>query len=186
MDSVTLFQRAVDQTGRIVAAVDINNLPATSPCTEWDTRQLLNHTIATVEMFDRAAQALPFDPSEYERDCIGSDPGASYEAKASNLRDTLSKPESLTGNWTMPFGETPGPMAISIATMEVFQHGWDVARATGQQADFDPDVTEAAFATARMMPAEMVRVPGVFGPEQDCPDGAPAHDQLAAFLGRQV
>jgi hypothetical protein len=61
-----------------------------------------------------------------------------------------------------------------------------VARATGQQATFDPDVTETAFTTARMAPAEQVRVPGVFGPEADCPEGAPAHDQLAAFVGRRV
>ena len=35
-----------------------------------------------------------------------------------------------------------------------------------------------------MMPAEQVRVPGVFAAEANCPPDASAEDQLAAFLGR--
>ena len=86
----------------------------------------------------------------------------------------------------MPFGAVPGMIAVGFATLEVAQHGWDVATASGQDADFDSEVTETALATARMAPAEQVRQAGVFGPEQECPSGAPAHDQLAAFVGRTV
>jgi uncharacterized protein (TIGR03086 family) len=75
---------------------------------------------------------------------------------------------------------------VSFATLELFQHGWDVARASGQQIDFDADVTEAANATARAVPAEQVRVDGVFGAEGSCPPDASAEDRLAAFLGRPL
>ena len=186
MDPINLLQRAVDQTGRIVTGVRQDQMGDPSPCTDWDLHALLNHTIGVVEMFDRAAQTQPFDPSRFAGDLVGADPGASYEANASVLRATLGKPGIIDNTWTMPFGEVPGMIGASFATLELVMHGWDVARASAQAIDFDPEVTEAAFATARMAPAEQVRVPAVFGAETPCPDTAPAADQLAAFLGRAV
>jgi uncharacterized protein (TIGR03086 family) len=87
--------------------------------------------------------------------------------------------------WHMPFGTVPGPVAVGFATLEIAQHGWDLARATGQHPDFDTEVTEAAFATARQA-GDQVRVPGVFGPETTCAPDAPDADRLAAFAGRNV
>jgi hypothetical protein len=37
-----------------------------------------------------------------------------------------------------------------------------------------------------VMPAEQVRVAGVFGAEGNCPPDASAADRLAAFLGRPL
>jgi hypothetical protein len=42
------------------------------------------------------------------------------------------------------------------------------------------------LAAAQAAPAELVRNPSVFGDESDCPESAPLHDRLAAFLGRKV
>jgi uncharacterized protein (TIGR03086 family) len=186
MDPISVFQRAVDQTGRIVAGVKPAQLGASTPCSEWDVRALLNHTIAGVQMFDTAARGGDFDVSIFEQDNVGNDPGAAYDARAAKLREALTAPGVVDAMWNLPFGTVPGMMAVGFATLEMAQHGWDVARATGQQPGFDPEVTETAFATARMAPAEQVRVPGVFGPEADCPAGAAAEDQLAAFVGRRV
>jgi len=186
MDPINVLRKAVDQTGRIVAGVKADQLSASTPCSEWDTRALLNHTIAAVEMFDNAAQTQPFNPSIFANDNVGDDPGASYETRAAVLRDTLAQPNVVDRIWTMPFGEIPGVFAAGFATLELFQHGWDVARASGQQIDFDADVTEAASATAQVMPAEQVRVAGVFGAEGYCPPDASAADRLAAFLGRPL
>lgn len=186
MDPISVLRRAVDQTGRIVAGVKPDQFSASTPCTEWVVRELLNHTIGVVEMFDDAAQTKPFNGSIFANDNVGDDPGASYETRAAVLHDTLSKPNVIERTWTMPFGEVPGAVGAGFATLELFQHGWDVARASGQQVDFDPEVTATANATAQMMPAEQVRVAGVFGTEGGCPPDASAEDRLAAFLGRAL
>jgi uncharacterized protein (TIGR03086 family) len=186
MDPINVFRRAVDQTGRIVAGVKRDQFGASTPCREWDVRALLNHTIAGVEIFDTAARGGAFDASPFEADNVGDDHAASYEARAAKLREAVAQPGVLDAMWAMPFGTIPGSAAISFATLEVAQHGWDLARATDQQPDFDSEVTGAATAAARAAPAELVRSPGVFGPEVECPAGAPAHDQLAAFLGRSL
>jgi uncharacterized protein (TIGR03086 family) len=186
MDPINVFQRAVDQTGRIVAGVRADQFDGATPCDDWNVHALLNHTIAAVQMFDGAASGAEFDPSNFAKDNVGDNPGAGYDTAAAKLRDTVAQPGVLDAIWNMPFGAVPGSMAIGIATLEIAQHGWDVAKATGQQADFDAEVTETAMATARMAPAELIRSPGVFGPESPCPPEAPPHDQLAAFVGRKV
>ena len=186
MDPISMLRKAVDQTGRIVAGVKPDQLSGSTPCAEWDTRALLNHTIAAVEMFDNAAQTKPFNPSIFADDNVGDDPSASYERRATALRGTLAQPNVVDRTWTMPFGEVPGVVGAGFATLELFQHGWDVARASGQQIDFDADVTEAANASAQLMPAEQVRVAGVFGAQGSCPPDASAEDRLAAFLGRPL
>jgi uncharacterized protein (TIGR03086 family) len=186
MDPISVLRKAVDQTGRIVAGVKPDQLSGPTPCTDWDTRALLNHTIGVVEMFDDAAQTKPFTGSMFANDNVGDDSGASYESRAAVLRDTLAQANVLDRTWTMPFGEVPGAVGAGFATLELFQHGWDVARASGQQIDFDADVTETANATAQVMPAEQVRVAGVFGAEGSCPSDASAEDRLAAFLGRPL
>src|ERR1051325_1223223 len=74
MDQIETFTRAVDQTGRIVAAVKPDQLGDSTPCAEWDVRALLNHTISAVSMFDDAAQEKEFDGSRFSKDQVGTDP----------------------------------------------------------------------------------------------------------------
>jgi uncharacterized protein (TIGR03086 family) len=87
MDSISALRKAVDQTGRIVAGVKPDQLAGPTPCTDWDTRALLNHTIGAVEMFDDAMQTKPFTGSTFANDNVGDDPGASYERRAAVLRE---------------------------------------------------------------------------------------------------
>lgn len=89
----------------------------------------------------------------------------------------------------MPFGELPAGMYLGLATNDVFTHGWDLAKATGQQTDLDPDMAAELLAAMEAGLPDARRGPdGVapFGPKQSAPQGAGAADRLAAFLGRIV
>jgi uncharacterized protein (TIGR03086 family) len=119
MEPIEIFQRAVDQTGRIVADVKADQLNTPTPCSDWDVRTLLNHTIAAVGMFDGAARGRDFDPSMFAQDNVGNDPGGAYDDRAAKLRDALAKPGVLDATWNMPFGAVPGMMAIGFATLEI-------------------------------------------------------------------
>ena len=81
--------------------------------------------------------------------------------------------------------DLPGEVAALVALDEVVVHGWDLARATGQ--DYDPG--EAAilaclgFAQSFEPPAD-ADDGGLFGPPVPVPDDAPALDRLAGATGR--
>jgi uncharacterized protein (TIGR03086 family) len=186
MDPTDILLRSVDQTGKIVAGVKPDQLSLSTPCTEFDVKTLLNHTVGALKMFLAGARGEQLDMGAFSQDLVGDDPAGAYDKTAAEFREALGQPGVLEKTWNMPFGQLPGMMCAGIGTVEFVQHGWDIAKATGQQADFDPELTEAAFTTARMMPAEQVRNANVYGPEVEAPPDAPAHDRLAAFLGRTL
>jgi len=62
-------------------------------------------------------------------------------------------------------------------------HGWDLAKATGQETSIDPPLAEYALAFAQGFVSDQMR-PRVYGSSNPVPDDAPAGDRLVAFVGR--
>ena len=68
---------------------------------------------------------------------------------------------------TLPFGQMPGSAFLGLAATDTFTHGWDLAKATGQDTDLAPDLAAALLAGARSIPPSFRSEDGaVFGPEQ--------------------
>jgi len=185
-DRIAALRTALEQTGRIVAGVQPDQLHAPTPCTEWDVRTLLNHTVGSVKMLDAAARGEQFDMATYGQDLLGNDPRGAYDAAAARFSEVLSEPDVLSRDWTMAMGASPGERTINVAIIEMQQHGWDIARATGQDGRFDARVAQASLDAARELIAVFGRNPdGGFGEEVECDPRAPIHDRVAAFLGRR-
>ena len=85
----------------------------------------------------------------------------------------------------MPWGPETGATVATMFMGDHFAHAWDVAKATGQSTDLDPELAESLIPFAREY-ATRHRGPGMFDDEQVAPPGASAADRLAAVLGRKV
>ncbi len=94
------------------------------------------------------------------------------------------EPVAALSTLDLPQPGMPGRAVAAIQLMDVCGHAWDLAKATGQTAEFDVELCAAAMASARMIVTDDLRA-GRFDPAVDAPD-ASASDQFAAFLGRQV
>ena len=67
--------------------------------------------------------------------------------------------------------------------VDMVVHGWDLARATGQQYEPESEaVSRALDFTGQMV--EMGRQRGAFGPPVAVPDDAPEFDRLLGVIGR--
>jgi hypothetical protein len=79
---------------------------------------------------------------------------------------------------------------MGIATTDQFTHAWDLAIATGQNANLDPDFASRLLEGAKLVIADAFRGPKgpgpPFGAEPQAAAGSNAATQLAAFLGRSV
>jgi uncharacterized protein (TIGR03086 family) len=81
-----------------------------------------------------------------------------------------------------------------VVSDDLVLHGWDLARATGQDETMDPVDVERLWASTTAIPADMIemyRTPGafgpgieVFGPEIPVAEDAPLQDRLLGFIGR--
>ena len=88
----------------------------------------------------------------------------------------------------VPWGEMKGSEFLGLAAVDTFAHAWDLARATGQSTDLNPELAAGLLVGSRAGISHAFRGPegAPFGPEQKAPAGASKADELAAFLGRTV
>jgi uncharacterized protein (TIGR03086 family) len=174
MDLLDLFARSTEWTAsKIPGAVD--QLQARTPCDEWDVRALLNHVIDTQEYFAATARGEEASlPSPTPPARIGDDPVAAYDEIRTETLRAYGEPGVI---------EKTGP-SLGIAFADQLVHGWDLAKATGQDATMPDDLASAAFGMLDGRLTDDQRGAG-FGPAVKVGDGASPQDRLLAYTGRQ-
>ena len=78
-------------------------------------------------------------------------------------------------------GVVVSELSIGQHVSDIAVHGWDIARATGQTADFDSEVAEVGLEWARENLKPQFRGQA-FGPEVSASPDAPPYDRLADFF----
>jgi uncharacterized protein (TIGR03086 family) len=185
MDVTALLDETMASTGKIVAGVRPNQLDSSTPCTQWDVRTLLNHVIGVAGAFSRVGEGAPINPPDPSAGTFEGDNYAdAYDTAKARLLEAWRRPGALDATIVLPIGNVPGTAAASINFVDVLVHGWDLARATGQDAALAPHLAEPALEFSRAVVNDQLRHAGAFGPEVVVSEHAPAGDQLVAFLGR--
>jgi uncharacterized protein (TIGR03086 family) len=179
VDQLAAHQRAQDVFAKVLVAVKPDQLSAPSPCTGWDAKAVIDHVIAgngRVQLLaDRAPAAAPDDQV------------AAHALSAKAAQAVFAAPDGLTRTFELPVGPMRGSGFISLRTTDALVHAWDLAKATGQSTDLDPELAAVCLEAAKQRISPAYRGEGrPFGEEKSCPEGRGAVDQLAAFLGREV
>ena len=179
MDPLTAHQRAQDAFAAVLAEVTPDQHHSPTPCADWDANAVIQHVIGgnqwVLMVAGREVPELPAGLVE------------AHGASAVAAHAIFAEEDGLTREYELPFAELPGTAFAFLRSGDVFTHAWDLARATGQPTDLDPELAAACLDAARMLMRDGLRGPGrSFGAEQPYPDAATTADQLAAFLGREV
>jgi uncharacterized protein (TIGR03086 family) len=181
-DPLARFDRATAVADSVLAGVEPAQLALPTPCTDWTVRQLLNHVVGGTALF---AGMMTGEAVDRSADFLGDDPAGAFRAQVSHLRALFAAPGALERVVPSPFGPQPAAALVEMRTNEMMVHSWDLARATGQSTDLDPELAETcieAFRTARASGLG----DDMFAAVQPVPDTAPAADRLAALAGRTV
>jgi uncharacterized protein (TIGR03086 family) len=185
-DVMALFRRAAAVTDSVIAAIRPEQLHNATPCTEWDVRALLNHVVTGNLLFVALATGAP--RPDRTQDHLGEDYLGAFRDSVRRLTEAFEAPGFIDRTVPTPFGEGSGRVLVGMRFNEMIVHSWDLARATGQPTDFDPELAEQSLAWFRGAPMlSGARGPaGPFGEEQPAPESGTAADRLAAFVGRRV
>ena len=191
-DPVDQLATALDATEQVVSAVRDEQWSAPTPCPEWTVRDLVGHMVTSNHAFVRI---LSGEPAQAPAGTAPEAPGSSaaddglvqaYRDSAAALLGAFRQPGVLDRVHTVPIGPVPGIAALHLRITEALVHGWDLARATGQRAEFPEDLAEQELAFSRHKLGDIPPGRTPFAPPQPVPDDAPAIDRLAALLGRNV
>lgn len=182
-EHVDTLRNVYDHTSGVIGQVRPEHLDLPTPCTEWNVRELLNHTIGVVHGI-AGGVAGDERPDGEAPDLTADDGAAAAFAHASETSlAAWSAPGVFDGPVNIGAGEMPAEVAIGINMLDTLTHAWDLAEALGQDRAMDADVAERTLAASKMIVSDDIRA-GRFAPAVPISDDAPAHDRLAAFLGR--
>lgn len=186
-DPIDLLSRALDQAGEAIARTRPEQAGLPTPCASWDVRALVNHVVHDVLLFTEMATGG--SRKRDERDVVGGDWTGAYRDAASPLLAVWQRPGALDGTVKLPFGERPASWQVYQVIADLAVHAWDVAKATGQSTDLDPEVGRVALDWAKQNLTPQFRGDEAsghdFGPEVRVPEDAPIYSQLAGYFGRQ-
>jgi uncharacterized protein (TIGR03086 family) len=172
-DMMPLMTRASERTSGLVIAIRPEQFGAPTPCAKFDVKDLINHLEWVAEMFESLGRKGPrVEQGPYAGD---------FPDRARRMLTAWSRPEAWEG--ISPGMGLPMTTLANMYLVDMVVHGWDLARATGQQYEPEPEaVSRALDFTAQMV--EMGRQRGVFGPPVAVSDDAPPFDRLLGIIGR--
>src|SRR5579863_1139214 len=185
--SADVLERACLSTAAVLEMVRSTDLDRPTPCASWNVRDVVNHVVGGTGFFAELAEKGAVADRGDDTDCTASDFAATFRREAERLVAAFRAPGAMTRPMQLPFGELPGSVCVWIAAGDIFTHGWDLAKATGQRTDLEPDVAARLLTQiAPILPDDMRGPDGkaAFGPRVEIASSAPAADRLAAFEGR--
>ena len=182
------LERVVGTAADMLAKVSPEQLDAATPCASWQVRDVINHVVNGSHLFAVIAETGE-PPQEEGEDVASGDFTATYAAESKRMIAAFNADGAMDKMMNFGFAKMPGAAAVNIVMTDTFTHVWDLARAIGEPSDLDPELAAKLLDHAKGAIPDAFRGEdgkAAFGAIVDVPASAPAADQLAGFLGRQV
>ncbi|MEU9153333.1 TIGR03086 family metal-binding protein [Streptomyces sp. NPDC048417] len=171
--------------GMLAERVTDEQLAASTPCPDYAVGHLLAHVAGLSVAFRDAAHKNLGTTTDHRPDATVPDLGPGWRQELPKALDELAQawrdPSAWRGMTRAGGIDLPGEVAAAVAADELVIHGWDLARATGQDYVPDPAALEASYGFLRMA-AQGDR--GPFGPVVPVPEGVPLLDRTVGLSGR--
>ncbi len=184
VDLLGVHERAGQATRKFVMAITPGMWTRPTNC-DMDVRALLNHLVTghywAAELLD--GHTIADVGSSLDGDVLGADSLAEYDRAFAQAQAAFSRPGGLERICALSYANVPGAIYCSHRILDTFIHGWDLARATGQDDTLDPELAEIAYTMFKPHATEFA-ASGAFGTPVVVPDESDTQTRLLAMLGR--
>jgi uncharacterized protein (TIGR03086 family) len=174
------YRRLASLMTRRIAAVPDEAWSSPTPCEQWTVRELVGHLLGVHGRFQELVGRSLVDHPPVEEDPIGA-----WAAVRDQMQADLDDPGRVSEEYDGLLGRsTFGASVDGFVCFDLVVHGWDLARATGQDETIpSEDVGRIQAMVDKMGP--MMLENGVISRQLDPgPDAAPQQRLLGA-LGRE-
>jgi uncharacterized protein (TIGR03086 family) len=152
----------------------VEQLDRPTLCDGWNVRTLMDHMLDSQRYFTGAARGEDgAPPSQTPPPMTGDDPVGAFTRSRSELLRAFSEPGVIDKTGAL----------LGIALADQLLHGWDLAKATGQDTAMPDELADGAYHAIHGRFTDEQRV-GVFKPAVPVPLSATWQDQLLAYTGR--
>ncbi|MGW7569718.1 TIGR03086 family metal-binding protein [Streptomyces tendae] len=173
---------------RLADGVRDDRLADPTPCPDLAVRNLLGHLTGLAVAFRDAARKDLGPTTDTSPEASVPDVGTGWREELAKvlgeLADAWREPDAWTGMTRAGGIDLPGAVAGAVVADELVIHGWDLARATGQEYAPDPAALQAAYGLLAAAAEESDRDAGMFGPVVPVPADAPLLERAVGLSGR--
>jgi len=167
------YRRRADAFEVLITNVAPGQWAQPSPCAGWNARDVVAHVVDYSAVVLRERVGLPEPPVMSEAD----EPLDSFRRTRALVERALDDPDTAA--------DVARYLDLGLS-FDLPQHGWDLAKATGQDATMDPAEIELLWDTLRRHPKvwDWQRDQGWYAAPLAVPDDAPLTTRVLAMLGR--
>jgi len=188
--AVVDLRPAARRMADLVSRIPDDLLAAPTPCPKYTLGDLVEHVGGLALAFAAAAvkdiDGLGSQAPAPDAARLGDDWRTRIPRQLAALAEAWQKPQAWTGMTRAGGVDLPGEVAGLVALDELVIHGWDVAQASGQPYDPDPETLETVhgFVSQFSGPDQEEARAGLFGPVVGVPSDAPLLDRVIGLTGR--
>jgi uncharacterized protein (TIGR03086 family) len=183
VDTIDAYRMVGDWTADRFAAVRHEQMDDATPCRDWSVHDVMRHVIDGNLRFTAALSGSAERPGP-EDDVVGDDAGVSYRRSVDGVVAGWQTDGAAERSMTLSAGEMPAAVVLAIMMTEQMLHGWDVARATGQDTTLDPELVTMADAIIRPAVESGLAETAYDAPLAVADDASP-QERLLALTGRR-
>ena len=173
---------------QLAEGVREEHLEGSTPCPDYAVRHMLGHLLGLSVAFRDAARKELGATTDTPPNTALPDVGAGWREELpkvlAELADAWRDPAAWTGMTRAGGVDLPGAVAAAVATDELVIHGWDLARATGQDYTPDPAALRTSHDFLLAAANDPSRGGGIFGPVVPVPAEASLLDRAVGLSGR--
>lgn len=186
IDVIGCLGEAESRLRELTSGLTEADLDRPTPCTEWDVRALVSHTIGAMEMYAAFADGGPspdFEAMMSGQDLLAGDPNGAVVASCARSQRAWSQPGVLQRELATPWGPMSGERVASQSTFSTLVHGWDLAVSLGLDPELPQHLLDLSWGFADDL-VPVLREVGVVAAPVEVGQGATPTQRLVAFLGR--
>ena len=175
------YRRLSDQFAVRITAVPDDKWDSQSPCENWTARDVVKHVVNSQGYFLTLVgrEMVPLQD-------VTEDPSGAWDKARAVVQADLDDPQRAGAEFDGLFGRTSLEQAIDrMVNFDLVVHGWDLARATGQDDYIEPEEARRVLADAKAM-GDALRSPNACGPEVEASPDADDQTKMLAYLGRKA
>lgn len=179
------YLTGIDFFDGIVHRIDAQDWRCPSPCAGWTALDVLGHVGTAIEFGTRLlrGEQPEWHPVDPPGRAVSGDPARWWSAKVEPAKGAV-RGVDLTREVDSPTGRRSIGQGLSFPAVDLFVHGWDLARSSGIDVDIPDEAIEFTRQAVDGFPPEQVRSPRVFGAAVESAPDATATERFIAWTGR--
>jgi uncharacterized protein (TIGR03086 family) len=181
----TAFLRGLDFFSDAMSGLGGTDWQGVSPCRGWRPLDILGHVGQATRFGTLLLQgAQPeWSPVEPPGAAVEGRPGPWWRGLAAPARSAVAGAD-IAQVVDSPRGKRTIGDGLSFPAVDLFVHGWDVAKSAGRDLVLPAEAVEFARSVLEPLPAEQIRSPRVFAAARSAPAGVSDSRAFLAWTGR--